>query len=68
MPSADLFVAAWCSNTPSRMKRPLGQPPLQLKKSPFVPTVVICDETRRSIDDTVSRPVIVPFERSGARL
>jgi hypothetical protein len=39
-----------------------------LKKSPLTPIVVIWAETRRSIDETVSRPVIVPFESSGARL
>src|SRR5947207_2725498 len=47
------------------MSKPLGQPPVQLKKSPLTPTVVIWGDAARSIDDTVSRPVIVPLDRSG---
>ena len=68
MPSVERLSAGWCSTVPPRMSNPLGQPPSQLKKSPLTPIVVSCDETRRSIDDTVSRPVIVSFESSGARL
>src|SRR5437870_11359713 len=50
------------------MSSPLGQPPIQLKKSPLTLIVVICGDTRRSIDDTVSRPVIVSFESDGVTL
>src|SRR5919197_2228206 len=47
MPTAARPSADWCSTTPPCINRPLGQPPFQLKKSPLIPTVVICDETVR---------------------
>src|SRR3954454_6704734 len=53
---------------PPRISSPLGQPPVQLKKSPLTPTVVICGETARSIEETRSRPLIVPFESNGLSL
>src|SRR5437763_15514298 len=68
MPRAERLSAGWCSITPPRTRRPLGQPPTQLKKSPLTPIIVICDATRRSIDDTVSRPVIVSFDSNGVTL
>ena len=68
MPTDERLTLDWCSSTPPCISSPLGQPPSQLKKSPLTPIVVICDETCRSMDDTVSRPVIVPFESNGVRL
>src|SRR5262249_5637763 len=68
MPTAARPSADWCSTTLLRINSPLGQPPVQWKKSPLTPTVVICDDTSRSIADTVSRPMIVPFESSGVSL
>src|SRR5207245_1867213 len=35
---------------------------------PRTTIVVICAEALRSIDETVSRPTIVPFDSNGARL
>ena len=68
MPTAARPSADWCSTMPARISSPLGQPPVQLKKSPLTPTVVICGDAARSIDDTRSRPLIVPFESSGVSL
>src|SRR6185312_13860977 len=39
MPTAARPSADWCSTTPDRISSPLGQPPVQLKKSPLTPTV-----------------------------
>ena len=68
IPTAARLSAAWCSTTPPCIRSPLGQPPFQLKKSPLTPIVVMRGETSRSIEVTVSRPVIVPFESNALRL
>ena len=68
MPTAARPSADWCSTTPPCMSSPLGQPPVQWKKSPLTPTVVICGDASRSMDETVCRPMIVPFESSGVSL
>src|SRR5690349_6120409 len=67
-PTAARPSADWCSTTPPCISNPLGQPPVQWKKSPLTPTVVICADASRSIAETVSRPMIVPFESSGISL
>ena len=55
------------ASTPSLRRMPLGRPSATAKKSPLTPTDVACVASRLSIAETVSRPTIDSFERTGLR-
>ena len=67
MPSVDRPGIARVESTPLRRKTPLGRPLVQLNMSPLTPASVARRESLRCMLLTVSRPVTVPFERTGAR-